>query len=115
MLSRRKLLPLTASLALACANPLDLNNRSQFVVADVGETVDVTLGNAGPATYESPPGISSDVLTFLSVDVVPPNNPGGPNQRFRFKAETRGVAIVTFRRTLDQDLVSVVVDTIMVR
>ena len=115
MRSRRKLLPLAALLALACANPLELDNRSQFVVADVGERVDVILGNIGPAIYDSPPSVSSDVLTFLSVDDVPPINPGGPNQRFRFRAETRGVAIITFRKTLVQGSVFVVVDTVMVR
>ena len=115
MLSRRLVLPLAASMLTACTNPLDVDGRSQFISAELGEMIDFTLGNVGPAMYESPPIISSGALTFLSVDVVPPYNPGGPNQRFRFKAETRGVAIVTFRRTLDQNLVSVVVDTVMVR
>jgi len=116
MLSRRKLLPLAVLLPLACRNPLGVDTgRSQFIAADLGERIDVTLGNVGPAMYDSPPGISSDALTFLSVDVVPPYNPGGPNQRFRFRAAERGVAIVTFRRMLDQDVVSLVVDTVMVR
>jgi hypothetical protein len=115
MFSRRKLLPLAALLPLACANPLEMDNRSQLVVADVGERVDVTLGNVGPAEWDSPPSISSDVLTFLGVDYPLPHTPGGVTQRFRFKAETRGVAMVIFRKTYDSGLVGFVVDTIMVR
>jgi hypothetical protein len=115
MLSRRKLLPLAAWLPLACSNPLELDNRSQLVVAGVGETVDVTLGNVGPAEWDSPPSVSSEVLTFLGVDNPLPHTPGGVTQRFRFKAETRGVAMVIFRKTYDSGLVGFVVDTIMVR
>jgi hypothetical protein len=55
------------------------------------------------------------VLTFLGVDYPLPHTPGGVTQRFRFKAETRGVAMVIFRKTYDSGLVGFVVDTIMVR
>jgi hypothetical protein len=115
MLCRYKLLSLAVLVTLACANPLELDNRSQIVVANAGERIDVTLGNVGPEEWDTPPSISSDVLTFLTVDNPPPYTPGGATQRFRFKAETRGVAIVTFRKTYDSGLVGFVVDTIMVR
>ena len=91
------------------------DNRSQVVLARVGQEIDITLGNVGGATYESPPHISSPVLTYLGVDIVPPFTPAGPNQRFRFKAVARGDAIVQFRRTLIDSLVSTVEDTIDVR
>src|SRR5258708_1509604 len=94
---------------------LGLDSQSQSRSARVGQEVEVTLGNVGPAIYESPPGISSSALMFLSVDVVPPYNPGGPTQRFRFKAVNAGIAIVAFRRTLSGTLVSIVEDTIQVR
>lgn len=94
---------------------LGLNGQSQTHSARVGQEIEVTLGNVGPAIYESPPGVSSSAVAFLSVDVVPPFNPGGPTQRFRFKAISAGVAIVSFRRTLSGTLVSVVEDTIQVQ
>ena len=75
----------------------------------------VTLGNVGPAEYASPPTVSSNVLSFLDVSVIPPFNPGGPTQQFRFRATSRGQAIITFRRMLDTSVVSKVVDTVNVR
>ena len=93
-----------------------VGTKSQTVVAEVGDEVQITLGNTGPGEYVSPPQISSAVLTFLSVDVVPPYTPAGPNQRFRFKAIARGQAIVSFRRFLnDSPLGPSVDDTVKVR
>ena len=81
----------------------------------LGDELRVTLGNVGPAEYASPPTLSSNVLSFLDVSVIPPFNPGGPTQQFRFRAASRGQAIITFRRMLDTSIVSKVVDTVNVR
>jgi hypothetical protein len=76
--------------------------------------VRITLGNAGPALYESPPRISSNVVTYLGVDVIPPFNPGGPTQQFRFGVVSTGTAVVRFRRLLGDSVVFVVEDTIRI-
>jgi hypothetical protein len=88
---------------------------SESIVANRGQEIDIKLGNVGPATYASPPSISSDVLAYLGVDIVPPYDPGGPTQLFRFRAEASGEAIVTFQRVLGDSLVSTVQDTVRVR
>jgi hypothetical protein len=113
----RVLLSVIVFVIIACSADavLGADSRSQSISARVGQQVEVTLGNVGPAIYESPPMISSNVVTYLGVDVVPPYNPGGPTQRFSFKAVGAGQAVVTFRRTLDGALVSVVEDTVKVR
>ena len=93
-----------------------VGTTSQTIVAELGDEVQITLGNVGPGEYVSPPQISSTVLTFLSVDVVPPFTPAGPHQRFRFKTNARGQAIVSFRRFLnDSELGPSVDDTVKVR
>jgi len=91
------------------------DSHSRTVVSRIGQEVRITLGNVGPAQYESPPHISSDVVTYLGVEVIPPFNPGGPTQQFRFKAVNPGTAVVRFRRLLGDSLVFVVEDTIQVR
>ena len=87
----------------------------QTIVATLGQEIQVTLGNVGPAVYESPPQISSNAVTYLGVDVVPPYTPAGPTQRFRLRASREGQAVVEFRRMLGDSLVSVFEDTIRVR
>ncbi|HEX8850518.1 MAG TPA: hypothetical protein VF761_13385 [Gemmatimonadaceae bacterium] len=115
----RGLVALSTAGAFACGGPsivgLEVGGRNQTIVAVQGQEIAVTLGNVGPATYASPPAISSSALTFLGVEVVPPYTPAGPTQRFRFRAVRAGQAIVTFRRVLGDSLVSVVEDTIRVR
>lgn len=91
----------------------ETNNRT--IVASVGQEVHITLGNVGPATYESPPQISSSAVVYLGVDVVPPYTPAGPNQQFQFRAAHKGDAVIVFRRLLGESLVSVVEDTVHVR
>jgi hypothetical protein len=91
------------------------DGRSRTADATVGQDIDVTLQNVGPAVYESPPTISSGAVAYLGVDVVPPYLPAGPTQRFRFRAASAGQAIITFRRMLGGSLVSVVEDTVQVR
>ncbi len=88
---------------------------SQAISVQVGQEIGITLGNVGPGIYTSPPQISSSVLTYLGVDVVPPYTPAGPHQRFRFSAATPGRAIVEFRRTLGDATLAVVQDTVEVR
>ncbi|HEY4216716.1 MAG TPA: hypothetical protein VGM67_06230 [Gemmatimonadaceae bacterium] len=120
--------PAYVSLALSALVPLVLagcgadsivavsaGSHSQSVTAAIGQEVDVTLGNVGPAIYTSPPAISSDAVTFLDVNVIPPYTPGGPTQRFRFKATAAGQAVITFSRVLESSVVATVVDTVQVR
>ena len=103
----------------ACASdaivsvPPDSQHRT--VQVSVGQEIHITLGNVGPAEYESPPQISSPAISFLGVDVVPPFTPAGPTQQFSFKAVQRGVAAIHFRRLLGDSLVYTVDDTVVVR
>ena len=116
--ARRALLALVILVVGACSSSTSIgvpvDSRSQLIAAAVGEEIDVTLGNVGPSTYVSPPTVSSSVLTFLDMRIVPPNNPGGTTQRFRFRAVAKGEAIVDFQRTLADSVVSTVEDTVMV-
>ena len=77
----------------------------------VGGLVDVRLWGGALGEYASPPDISGAAVTFLDVSTDGPPNPGGPTQRFRFRAVTRGLAIVTFTPL---QIAPVVVDTIVV-
>lgn len=117
--SASRLLPMLALLLLAACGAESVlgvaDGRSQTIVAAVGQEIDVTLGSVGPASFVSPPAISSGVLAFLRSDVVSPVNPGGETQRFRFRAMRRGEAIVRFQRAVGDSLVSTVVDTVEVR
>jgi hypothetical protein len=88
---------------------------SQTISAHVGQEIAITLGNVGPGTYGSPPEMSSDVLTYIGVEVVPPFTPAGPTQRFRFTAAMPGRTIVVFRRSLNDQTLAVVTDTVDVR
>ena len=103
----------------ACASdaivsvPPDSQNRS--IQVTVGQEIHITLGNVGPAEYESPPQISSPAIRFLGVDIVPPITPAGPTQQFRFKAVQRGVAAIHFRRLLEGSVIYTVDDTVVVR
>jgi hypothetical protein len=109
---------LSAVLLLACGAEAIVgvsDGRSRTVVASVGQEIDVKLGNVGPATYESPPTISSSAVSFLGAEDVPPYTPAGATQRFRFKANNAGQAILTFRRVLGDSLVAIVEDTVVVR
>lgn len=104
-------------LLAACADIVSVpsDGRSRTVAVAPGQELRVTLGNIGPAQYESPPQISSDALTFLDVQVIPPFNPGGPTQQFRFRGASRGQAIVHFRRLLGDSVIFTVEDTVNVR
>ena len=81
------------------------------VTTGVGGQVEVSLWGGGMGEYASPPTISGPAVTFLYVTDEGPINPGGPTQRFRFRAVVRGTAIVTFT---PQSIGPAVVDTIVV-
>lgn len=70
------------------------------------------LQTVGPGEYESPPSVSSPALRFLDESLVSPSVPAGPTQLFRFRAEARGTAVVTFYDTGDDPTVE---DTVLVR
>lgn len=116
---RECLVAFCALLTLACSTDgivsVSPNSASRTIAAAVGQELRISLGNVGPAEYESPPQISSPVLMFLGVDVIPPFNPGGPTQQFRFEAMGTGQAIVHFRRLLEDSVVSTVDDTVQIR
>jgi hypothetical protein len=111
------------SLAVLCLGACDSDSvvgirgdsGSHSVVANRGQEIDIKLGNVGPATYASPPSISSEALAYLGVEIVSPYTPAGPTQLFRFRAEASGLAIITFERTLEDSVVSTVQDTVQVR
>jgi hypothetical protein len=85
-------------------------DRTVFVA--VGQELDMTLQTIGPGEYASPPTISSGALRFLDVIMVTPAVPAGPTQRFRFRAEAPGQAVVTFHPTGQSPAVE---DTVNVR
>ena len=87
---------------------------SRTIAVSAGQELRIALGNVGPVTYESPPQISSPILTFVDVHVIPPFNPGGPTQQFRFHAVSPGLAIVRFRQFLGDSVVSIVEDTVQI-
>jgi hypothetical protein len=102
-------------LATACGDfittlPTDQRNRS--VSVQVGEELDVILGNVGPG-FDEVPEISSPILRFIDVSVIPPYVPSGPNQKYRFVAVAKGTVVVTFRSLIDRQ--SEVQDTVIVR
>lgn len=74
-----------------------------------GHEFELTVQTIGPGEYLSPPTISSPSVSFVSVSLVSPAVPAGPTQRFRFRAEAPGQAVITFSHT-DQN--PNVVDTI---
>lgn len=106
-----------ATLAIGACNGasgtvLEANQRGQTIGARVGQEVDVRLGTVGPGEYDSIPAVSSSAVRFLDAAFVGPPIPSGPQQLFRFTAQTSGVAIITFRHT---GMNPTVIDTVMVR
>lgn len=66
----------------------EANNGS--VTLSLGSALEVILGTLGPGLYVSPPTVSGGAVEFERADIVPPFTPGGPTQRFRFRAVARG-------------------------
>ena len=91
---------------------------SQTIQMVVGQELDVTVGTLGPGSRIRCPTISSSVIQLMDGDggVVIPVTPGGPTQRFRFRAQAAGQAIITLgqsgRTTFRSDTVR---DTVIVR
>jgi hypothetical protein len=112
------LVPITVALVVACGADrivsVSADGQSRTVSVARGQEVRITLGNVGPAIYESPPQISSAAVTFLGVDVIPPFTPAGPTQQFRFHAVSTGQAVIHFRRLFGDSVVAMVDDTIKI-
>jgi hypothetical protein len=89
---------------------------SRRIDASRGDLIDIRLWGGALGTYASPPVISTAVVEFVDLDVETGSggivNPGGPTQRFRFRALTPGSAVVTFSPL--QQGSPVVSDTIVV-
>jgi hypothetical protein len=90
---------------------------SRRIDVDRGDLIDIRLLGGARGMYDSPPSLSSSAVEFLDVTVETGSggvvNPGGPTQRFRFRALTSGSAVVTFVPL--QSLAPTVSDTIIVR
>jgi hypothetical protein len=85
-------------------------SESQTLRMSVGQELTVTLQTVGPGAYQSPPDISSSAVRFLHAELVGPFVPAGPTQQFRFRAEARGEAVITFshsgtNRTLNNTVI----------
>jgi hypothetical protein len=72
---------------------------TRTVSVRVGQDLDLTLQTIGPGQYVSPPSVSSGSLRFLDAAFVGPFVPAGPTQRFHFKADAPGQAVITFGHT----------------
>jgi len=82
------------------------------VSVGVGDEIRITLQTVGPGEYSNPPAVSSPAVRFLDVSLVAPYVPAGPTQRFRFRADERGQAVITFRHS---GIDPTVEDTVIVR
>ena len=110
-----------AILVVACgANRIvSLNGGllSRRVDARRGDLVDIYLWGGALGTYQSPPTISTSAVEFVDLSIETGSggfvNPGGPTQRFRFRALSAGIAVVTFSPL--QQGAPIVSDTIVVQ
>ncbi len=90
------------ALTLACESrsPLEVNGKlNTSLSVRVGEQFGIHLYTVGPGEYLSPPQLSSASLQFVDANVVPPYNPGGPTQLFRFIALAQGRTVITFQHS----------------
>ena len=114
------LLSLALPLGLACGGDrivsVDAGSASKRIEAHVGDRVDIHLWAGAGGLYESSPTISTSAVQFIdeSIEIGTGGfvSPGGPGQLFRFRAISRGTALVTFSPVQDAP---VVVDTINVQ
>jgi hypothetical protein len=85
----------------ACSNDVLGANGipSRTLSLTVGQTLELTLQTIGPGEYASPPSVSSTSVRFVDVTLVTPAVPAGVTQRFRFRAETPGRAIIMFQHS----------------
>jgi hypothetical protein len=106
---------LAVSLSTACsADNIVSIGQGQHLVLSVDDRFDVMLRAAALGSYQAPPTISAPVVQFLEVTLVSesPVPPGGPLQRFRFRATAPGTAVITFTPTQPGPVAS---DTVVVR
>jgi len=113
-----RVLFLSALVATACSadHVVSVSAGNHRVNVAVGGLVDISLWDGGLGMYASPPAISAPAVVFVDVSIDVGSNgiitPGGPSQRFRFRAASRGTAIVTFSPLQNAPVVS---DTIVVQ
>jgi len=91
-----------SALTLACESrsPLEVNGiQTHSLSVRGGEQFGIRLGTVGPGEYLSPPQLSDSSVQFIDAQVVPPYNPGGPTQLFRFNALVRGRSVITFQHS----------------
>jgi hypothetical protein len=69
-------------------------DAGRTVALHSGEEVDVELQTIGPGQYGTP-SISSSSVMFIDTSLVPPYNPGGPRQLYRFRTASVGAAEVS--------------------
>jgi len=90
---------------------------SRRIDAHHGDLIDIRLWGGALATSASPPAVSTAAVEFVDVSVETGSggivSPGGPTQRFRFRALSPGSAVVTFSPL--QPGSPVVSDTIVVQ
>jgi len=106
---------LAVILATAChADDIVSIGQGQHLELSVGDRFDVMLRAAALGSYQAPPAISAQAVQFLEVTLVneSPIPPGGPLQRFRFRATSPGTAVITFTPTQAGPVAS---DTVVVR
>jgi len=95
---------LAAVVALGCDSDHTLSVGgdliSRRIDAAQGDAIDIRLWGGALGTYASPPVISTAAVEFLDVEIETGSggvvSPGGPSQRFRFRARAQGSAVVTF-------------------
>ena len=98
----RCLVPVAACFTMsACNGPTTVltQGANETIELSIGQELDVTLGTVGPGSYDSLPSISTQAVRFLESAVVPPYVPAGPRQRFRLSANQSGLAVITFRHS----------------
>jgi hypothetical protein len=102
-------------LAAAChADDIAAIGQGRHLELSVGERFDVLLRAAALGSYKAPPTISTSAVAFLEATLVDesPVPPGGPLQRFRFRATAPGTAVITFTPAAVGPVAS---DTVVVR
>jgi hypothetical protein len=102
------------ALLAACGHdPLAISDwQSRTVTLAVGQELDLTVGTVGPGAYKVPPAISSGALRFLDVKEVPPYEPAGPIQLFRFRGEAPGTAVIVIEHSGRNPTIQ---DTVVIR
>ena len=102
-------------LATAChADSIVSIGPAQRLEVSVGDRFNVLLRAAALGSYQAPPTISPPIIEFLDVATVneSPPPPGGPLQRFEFRATAPGTGLITFMPTQAGPAAS---DTVVVR